>query len=122
MVLSVFMEFPCCPPSVLAHRSTAEAVATNDFVEKSFDYAKCSFGAREDMLELTQIFGTEIENVIERVDVLLWPQSHVGTASYCMLIRCRFHPGLCSRGTLAVTFLVMRLQPHYRESARYPLS
>ena len=33
-----------------------KAVATNDFVEKSFDYAKCSFGAREDMLELIQIF------------------------------------------------------------------
>ena len=36
---------------------------------------------RGDMLELSEIFGTEIENVIKRVSVLLWPWSHVGTAS-----------------------------------------
>ena len=33
------------------------------------------------MLELSQIFGTEIENVIQRVSVLLWAQSYVGAAS-----------------------------------------
>jgi hypothetical protein len=33
------------------------------------------------MLELSQIFGTEIENVIQRVSILLWAQSYVGTAS-----------------------------------------
>jgi hypothetical protein len=33
------------------------------------------------MLELSQIFGTEIENVIQQVSVLLWAQSYVGAAS-----------------------------------------
>ena len=67
--------------SVLAHHPTAEAVTTKDFVQKSFDCARCLSRKRGDVLELSQIFGTEIENVIQRVSVLLWAQSYVGAAS-----------------------------------------
>ncbi|KAH9975843.1 hypothetical protein BGW80DRAFT_1294842 [Lactifluus volemus] len=53
--------------SVLIHQPNVEAVTTTDFVLKSLDCSSCPSGTRRDLLELTQIFGTEIRKAIEQV-------------------------------------------------------
>jgi hypothetical protein len=65
---------------ILAHHPAAEAITAKDFVLKSLKCPTCPSGIQRDLLEFSQIFGTEIKKALEKVSVLPWLQSHVGVA------------------------------------------
>ncbi|KAH9975840.1 hypothetical protein BGW80DRAFT_1457395 [Lactifluus volemus] len=54
--------------SVLAHHPNSKVVTEEEFVMQSqFDCPSCPRGTREDILEFSRIFATEIEKAIEQV-------------------------------------------------------
>jgi len=52
---------------VLARHPTAKAVTTEEFILTSNDCPSCSEGTRRRMLELSVVFGREIQKAVERV-------------------------------------------------------
>ena len=56
---------------VLARHPTADAINTEDFIFKEFNCANCSPNTRPDMLEVSRVFGTEIDKAVRKVGGLL---------------------------------------------------
>ena len=60
---------------VLAQYPTAEIVTTEAFILKTNDCYYCARPMRADMLEVGAVLRREINKVVERVSILLYPMS-----------------------------------------------
>ena len=69
---------------VLAHHPTPEAISTEAFVLQANDCAGCARVLRVYMIELSLVFGREINNAIMRVSLVVlsyrYPCSHIKLA------------------------------------------
>jgi BTB/POZ domain len=76
--------------SVLIHQPIVEAVTTTDFALKSLNCPSCPPRTREDLLELTQVFGTEIRRAIEQVSTITFTPNPCWHYSKLIAVPCRF--------------------------------